>query len=234
MSHELPAEPCPYFPDSGLLSGVDLIECGESPRQHYGELLALGYRRIGGFFYKADCATCAACIPIRLSPSEFAPSKAQLRTLRSNTDVRIEVRDPMLDEKRLDLYLSYLRSKHAGGPVGSAEHNEAVLASTHFGYPSTMEMDYYVGDRLVGVGIVDETEQALSANYFYYDTAMLMRRPGIFSILMEIALAQRMGKSHYYLGYYLEETRKMSYKAEFKPNELLMGGAWQPQISRPA
>jgi leucyl-tRNA---protein transferase len=88
-------------------------------------------------------------------------------------------------------------------------------------------MDYYLGGRLIGVGIVDEGNDALSSNYFYYDTEFLDRRLGIFSIMQEILLAQRLKKRYYYPGFYIEETGKMSYKKQFKPNQIFRKGRWE-------
>jgi arginine-tRNA-protein transferase len=87
-------------------------------------------------------------------------------------------------------------------------------------------MNYYLGSRLLGVGIVDEGKDCLSSNYFYYDTDYLGRRPGIFSILQEILCAKRMGKRYYYLGFYIEKNPAMSYKKDFRPNQILENDEW--------
>jgi len=97
----------------------------------------------------------------------------------------------------------------------------------HYGFENTLEMDYFLDRKLIGVGIVDEGNDALSSNYFYYNTDVLERRPGIFSIIQEIILAQRMKKQYYYLGFYIEETAKMSYKKFFRPNQILRNGRWE-------
>jgi len=85
-------------------------------------------------------------------------------------------------------------------------------------------MDYYLDAKLIGVGIIDEGADSLSSNYFYYDTGYLGRRPGVFSVLEKISLARQMGKKYYYLGFYIEEALKMSYKKYFRPNQLYQNG----------
>lgn len=88
-------------------------------------------------------------------------------------------------------------------------------------------MDYFLGEKLICVGIVDAGSDSLSSNYCYYDTDYLAARIGIFSIIMEIALAKSLGKKYYYLGFYIEETPKMSYKKFFRPNQVRQDGEWR-------
>jgi arginine-tRNA-protein transferase len=40
-------------------------------------------------------------------------------------------------------------------------------------------------------------------------------------------LARRMGKRFYYLGFYIEENPKMSYKKFFRPNQILTDSGWE-------
>jgi len=74
---------------------------------------------------------------------------------------------------------------------------------------------------------VDEALDALSSNYFYYDTDFLSRRLGVFSIINEILLCRQLGRKYYYLGFYVEETSKMRYKKDFCPNQIYEGGEWK-------
>ena len=38
-----------------------------------------------------------------------------------------------------------------------------------------------------------------------------------------------LGLPYVYLGYYIDQSRKMSYKARFKPYQIFIDGIWQDQ-----
>jgi len=218
---------CAYFAD-GRMSSVEYLYADEESANRYHEFLAEGYRRLGSIFYRNACKNCRRCKPLRLEADQFVLSKSQKRTLKRNDDIRLEIRTPsLISSDKINLYREYLDSKHSGidGEKEIRDY-ETVLSNIHYGYSHTIEMDYYLGDRLIGVGIVDEAEDCLSSNYFYYDTDFLDRRLGVFSILKEILLARVMQKKYYYLGFYIEETAKMSYKKLFRPNQVLEKEVW--------
>ena len=202
------------FPDDGYMCSFNLF-------------LEKGYRRAGDIFYCNICEACCACKPIRLDPACFVISRSQKRTMNINRDIRVVVNEvsPLSDEK-VALYAKYVGSKHAD-PLKKSGDPGVALESMRLGYPGTVEMEYYLQDRLIAVGIVDVAADALSSNYFYYDTGYLSRRLGVFSIINEILLCRELGKKYYYLGFYVEETSKMRYKKDFRPNQIYEGGEWK-------
>ena len=42
-----------------------------------------------------------------------------------------------------------------------------------------------------------------------------------------VARARALGLPYVYLGYWVPESRKMSYKSRYRPSEVLMGGVWR-------
>ena len=225
--------PCAYLRD-GRTASIEYTVIGSDAPDQFNRILSRGYRRFGGVFYRHVCRDCTACVPIRIAPHSFTPDKGQRRARRRNDDLRIRVVSrSLVTGERIRLYRSYITSKHSPPAAeldGDTEDHEETLHHIHYGYPATLEMDYYLGDRLIGVGIIDEAAEALSANYFYYDTNFPVRRLGVYSILREIELARRLGKRYYYLGYYNAETAKMSYKGSFRPHQLLTEGRWRRGI----
>ncbi len=221
---------CPYFKD-GRISTIKYVIPGDDETRNFHKFLARGYRRLGPIFYRNVCEKCSSCLPVRLKAAKFRASQSHKRTLKKNEDIRVEILShPHVTQDKIMLYDSYVKSKHAEDKVNSTEDTINVLLNIHYGYPGTLEMNYFSGEKLIGVGIVDACRDALSSNYFYYDTGYLNRRPGVFSILQEISLAEALGKRYYYLGSYIKENPKMSYKKYFRPNERYENGKWREFI----
>jgi arginine-tRNA-protein transferase len=219
--------PCPYFED-GRMTAIEYLFPGEEDMKNYHKFLAKGYRRIGQIFYRNICEKCADCKPLRIETGKFIESRSHKRTLNKNKDVRVKIpRDPSLTAEKILLYEKYINTKHEGNKDEEQGDPLTTLISMHYGYHGIIEMDYYLEERLIGVGILDEGRDSLSSNYFYYDTDFPDRRLGILSILKEIALAGEMKKKYYYLGFYIEQNPKMSYKNSFRPNQILENGKWK-------
>lgn len=82
-------------------------------------------------------------------------------------------------------------------------------------------MSYFLNDRLVAIGLVDETGTSLSSVYFYYDPVISHLSPGTAGLLTEIEYARTRGLSHLYLGYRITGCPSSFYKSRFRPHELL-------------
>lgn len=222
--------PCAYFHD-GRIARIEYLIIDAEATRSFHRYLALGYRRLGRTLYRNVCKGCSDCIPIRVPVEEFRQTRSQRRTLRVNEDLVLTVRPPgELSPERIALFRAYLATKHPDPDREPIQDEEFQLGIIHYGYAYSLEMSYYLNDLLVGVGIVDVGSDAVSANYFYYDTGLLRRRLGVYSILQEIQLTQALGKPYYYLGFLIRDNQKMAYKAEFLPHELLIDGVWQRSV----
>ena len=80
---------------------------------------------------------------------------------------------------------------------------------------------------LIAVGVVDILPQSLSSVYAFYDPILSSALElGKYTALREIEWVRRASQfrpdlHYYYLGYYIHSCQKMTYKAEYKPSELL-------------
>ena len=91
-------------------------------------------------------------------------------------------------------------------------------------------MTYYSEGQLMAVGLIDEMPRSLSSIYFFFDPEFAHLSPGVFSALCEIELARRLGKEHVYFGYCVPGCQSLTYKALFRPHEVMVG---RPGDGRP-
>jgi arginine-tRNA-protein transferase len=75
--------------------------------------------------------------------------------------------------------------------------------------------------------MIDILEQGISSVYTFYDTSNQSASFGSYSILWQIEQARVLNLPYLYLGYYIKESEKMSYKARYQPMEGLIDDHWQ-------
>jgi arginine-tRNA-protein transferase len=66
----------------------------------------------------------------------------------------------------------------------------------------------------------------LSAIYSFFDPDLNSRSLGVYAVLWQIQQAKLLDLPHIYLGYWIKQCRKMSYKTEYRPIELLVNNRW--------
>lgn len=87
-------------------------------------------------------------------------------------------------------------------------------------------MKYYFQKKLIAVGVVDILPKGLSSVYFFYDPDYKKYSLGVIGSLREINVVTRISTilpkfKYYYMGYYIQSSKKMKYKGFFEPSELL-------------
>jgi arginyl-tRNA--protein-N-Asp/Glu arginylyltransferase len=220
--------PCSYIPGLSARSlFVDPLQRVDAVT--YQLLLEHGFRRSGGYIYRPGCDRCRRCVSLRIPVREFAPSRSQRRNRELNArDVTCTSRPASFEPEHFRLYDTYLQSRHPGGSMADATPASYTdfLVSPWGG--ETRFLELRLGERLMAVAVTDVLPHGLSAVYTFFEPGLSSRAPGTYAVLCQIDEARRQGLDHLYLGYWIEESRKMSYKDRFRPTEAWMGGTWQP------
>jgi arginine-tRNA-protein transferase len=85
---------------------------------------------------------------------------------------------------------------------------------------------FYLGNDLVAVAVTDVLDDGLSAIYTFYDPEFSRRGLGVYGILWQISEAKSRNLPYIYLGYWIRDCQKMSYKTDYRPIELLINSRW--------
>jgi arginine-tRNA-protein transferase len=217
-------EDCPYLP--GQVACLPLrFPIDRVTPEGFDALLVRGDRRAGPVLYRTRCPACTACEPLRVGVASFRPSRSQWRVWRKNErEVRVELGSPAVTPRHVELYNRHKleRGLSRGEPLDEQGYRLHLLESC----VDTREVRYHVGDALVAVSILDFGSDSCSSVYHYFDPDESARSLGVFSVLAEIALCQKLGLRFYYLGLYVRDCKSLSYKASYRPHERLIDGNW--------
>ena len=197
----------------------------------YSVLMRNGFRRSGLFYYRPHCDHCHACLSLRLPVTRFQPDRSQKRAWLQHGHLVTTESPPTFSPEHFDLYQRYQQARHPGGGMDAddaTQYQDFLIDSransmlVEFREPSP---DGSPG-ALKMVSIVDQLDDGMSAVYTFYEPEP-GQSYGTYSVLWQIRQAQARGLKYLYLGYWVAQSRKMSYKARFKPFEVLIGHQWR-------
>lgn len=182
----------------------------------YDSLINHGFRRNGTLYYRPQCPGCDQCRSVRIPVNEFGPSRSQQRTLKRNAAVKMELRTARFTDEHFSLYRRYQSHRHTGDSMDDpdpAKYKQFLIKSNI----DTFIFELRIGRRLLAVSVMDHVANGLSAVYTFFDPDESHRSPGTLAILKQIELARRIEYDWLYLGYWIKDCQKMSYKASFRP-----------------
>jgi leucyl-tRNA---protein transferase len=231
--------PCPYLPGRIERKLFARLSAGEAASTN-SKLSQAGFRRSHDIIYKPACPGCMACVPVRVSAAQFTPSENLKRIAQRTAELSITVLPCTPTREQYELFLTYEDSRHTDSDMARMSYDD-YAAMLLEGQADTVLLELRTPEsELVGVMIADRLSDGYSAVYSFFSCAPVWKRVSLGSalILRLIAQAQADKLGYVYLGYWVQHSRKMAYKARFKPLEALGPNGWQaftlPEPEKPA
>ncbi len=233
--------PCSYLPElqarSQVATPTFLIN---TPL--YSDLVQHGFRRSSTYIYRPRCDACNACVQMRVLARQFEPNRSQRRAWRQHANLRATLHPLEDKEEYYALYQRYQRARHPNGGMDNDDRDayQTFLLQSHIDTllvefrepfdcarngPSEHAQDGQGKLRMVSV--IDLLSDGLSSVYTFFDPDVPRARYGVYNVLWQIELCRKLDLDHVYLGYWIRESRKMSYKNQYQPAEGLQNGKWQ-------
>ena len=217
--------PCPYIEGQTERKVVTDLT-GHNAEELYQRLSRAGFRRSHNLAYRPACPTCNACIPVRIVAGEFEMTKSFRRVMAVNADLTADDTDAIATVEQYRLFSAYQRVRHEGGDMSGMAFNDyrAMVEDTPV---TSRTVEFRDGDgALVAVMLMDRMEASLSAVYSFFDDGMARRSLGTFMILWMVECARALALPYVYLGFWIDGSDKMAYKARFQPLEALGDDGW--------
>jgi arginine-tRNA-protein transferase len=153
-----------------------------------------------------------ATINIRVNLQNYQfPKSLHKNYVRNTKQFRYEINPPILNDEKEQLYQAH-KHRFAGTIL-------PTLALSLYGYENpkqnpfhTQEISVYDKDKLIAVSYFDIGNQTIASILGLFDHNYQKYSLGMFTMLLEIDFAIRLGKKYYYPGYILHKNIDFDYK----------------------
>ena len=204
-------------------------DISDRPETH-DTLARAGFRRVENWVYKPVCGSCRSCVPVRIPSGNgrdgnLIVSRNQRRVMKRNSDIDRTILPNISTFEHYDLFSKYLNSRHDDGQMVDMDY-DSYTAMVTASPIETKLIEYRLHGDVIGIMMIDVQDDGLSAVYSFFDPDLSERSLGTFMVLDCASVAFDKDMDYVYLGYYVEQSRKMSYKSRFMPSEHLINGQW--------
>ena len=224
--------PCPYI-DNLSERKIFTYLSGKGAEEILQILSHHGFRRSQNVLYRPICDNCAKCKPVRIIIDKYSPSKSQRRIINRNKDI-IAIEKPLkANKEQYKLFKLYLAARHIDGNMVEMDFIDYEYMVEDSVIDSKI-IEYFLPDknegkeRLVGVALCDFLFDGISMVYSFFDPKLNSRSLSKYMIIDNIKRAKNRNLPYLYLGYWVMGAKKMQYKAEFRPLEIIQNqDGWQ-------
>lgn len=233
-----------------MLTLVDVHECSYLPNQQansifldhetppswgqYCQLSQMGFRRSGNHFYRPQCPSCNACKSSRVRAFEVDLNKKRFkRLLNKSRAFQINLVPATYSDEHYALYEQYINARHKDGdmyPPSEKQYKGFLVSDNSYSHFLEIRDEE---NTLIACTVADVLHDGLSAIYTYFDPSFENLSPGTLAVLLLCVIARQRNLDFVYLGYWVKECQKMSYKAQFKPVEIFNDENWQLLVDEP-
>ena len=226
---------CTYLPDRMARSRVATPVHFITP-DVYSSLVQNGFRRSGIFTYQPRCDNCQDCVSVRVPVNTFQKNRSQKRAWEKHSNLRVHVTSLGYDPVHYALYHKYQTTRHPHSEMAYDNREQYAQFLLHSHSNTRMAAFYETPSwELKMVSVIDVLNNGLSSVYTFFDPSSPQNSYGVYSILWQIEQCRELDLPYLYLGYWIKGSRKMSYKANYRPLEGLLGrnGASWETLSPP-
>ncbi len=224
------AGPCPYLPGR-FERKVFTHLVGPDAKSLNTQLSNGGFRRSQNIAYRPACDSCHACMSVRVPVQQFDWTKSFKRIVKRNGEISSEVVPAKAKSEHFSLFRTYIDHRHSEGGMSemtvldfAAMVDDTLVDSRIVEY--RLPTDYNPNGELIASVLVDLLNDGVSLIYSFYDPELEHRSLGTYIILDMIRRTKNMGLPFVYLGFWIKESHKMSYKSRFLPQERLTTEGW--------
>jgi arginine-tRNA-protein transferase len=192
----------------------------------YSQLIEQGFRRSGNEVYTPHCSACSQCIATRLVAAQFIANRNQKRCLKKNQNTTVIVKPARFEQAHYDMYMRYQKHRHKEGGMADSSNEDYINFLTS-SWCNTLFVEFSIDKELAAVAIVDVFDNALSAVYTFFEPKFSQYSLGTYAVLWEIQHAIEMQLKFVYMGFWIKNCRKMSYKTQYQPIQGFIENEWK-------
>jgi arginine-tRNA-protein transferase len=218
--------PCPYLPGRMERKIFTQLDPLDGPYLN-NYLTHAGFRRSQNVIYRPACETCRECRSLRVNVADFKPSKSLRRTAKKNADLNISIAPALATQEQFELLQHYLHTRHTGGGMTSMDFERYEMMVEECASETEITEFRLDDGTLIAAMLVDRLNDGMSLVYSFFDPNYADRSLGNFMIYTHLRFCQAEGTPYLYLGYWVPESPKMTYKSRFRPCEILTHAGWR-------